>query len=108
MSSAGDGTNSWQSLLQPIEKAGHLNRVATLAEARRGFHAFSEATVALAQALRRADPEFARVKVFRCPMTKESFPDAPNRGEWIQLKAEVRNPWFGAEMLDCGSEVKPQ
>jgi hypothetical protein len=40
-------------------------------------------------------------------MTKDAFPSAPNRGEWIQLQPAIRNPWFGAEMLDCGSEVKP-
>jgi hypothetical protein len=41
-------------------------------------------------------------------MTKDAFPGAPSRADWIQLQPEVRNPWFGAEMLDCGSEVKPQ
>ncbi len=102
-----DGTNAWQSLLEPIEMAGHLNSVTKLTDARLGFHSFSEATVALARALRRADPEFARVKVFRCPMTKDAFPGAPNRGEWMQLQPQIHNPWFGAEMLDCGSEVKP-
>ncbi len=65
------------------------------------------AIVPLAQAARGGDKEFAAVKVFRCPMTKDAFPGAPNRADWIQLQSEVRNPWFGAEMLDCGSEVKP-
>jgi hypothetical protein len=40
-------------------------------------------------------------------MTKDAFPGAPNRADWIQLKPEIHNPWFGVEMLDCGSEVKP-
>ena len=102
-----EGTNAWQALLRPIEKVGHLSAAENLKAARKAFHPFSEATVALAQALRRADKEFASVKVFRCPMTKDSFPGAPNRADWLQLKPEVRNPWFGAEMLDCGSEVKP-
>ena len=102
-----EGTNAWQTLLSPVEKVGHLSGAATLQDARKAFHPLSEATVGLAQALRRADKDFAGVKVFRCPMTKDAFPGAPNRATWIQLKAEVRNPWFGAEMLDCGSEVKP-
>ena len=102
-----EGTNAWQALLSPVEKVGHLSGAATLQDARKAFHPLSEATVGLAQALRRADKDFAGVKVFRCPMTKDAFPGAPNRATWIQLKAEVRNPWFGAEMLDCGSEVKP-
>ncbi|NOS69400.1 MAG: efflux RND transporter periplasmic adaptor subunit [Verrucomicrobia bacterium] len=102
-----DRTNAWQALLKPVEKVGHLSAAENLKAARKAFHPFSEATVALAQALRRTDKEFASVKVFRCPMTKDAFPGAPNRADWIQLKPEVRNPWFGAEMIDCGSEVKP-
>jgi len=102
-----DGTNAWQALLQPIEKVGHLSNADNLKDARKAFHPFSEVTVALAQILRRSDSDFTTLKVFRCPMTKDAFPGAPNRADWIQLKAEVRNPWFGAEMIDCGSEVKP-
>ena len=100
-------TNAWQALLKPIGQAGHLHGFTSLTEARKQFHPLSEATVALAQAVRRADSAFAEVKVFRCPMTKNAFPGAPNRADWIQLKADVRNPYYGAEMLDCGSEVKP-
>lgn len=100
-------TNAWQALLKPIEQVGHLHDFTSLAGARKQFHPLSEAAVALAQAARRADQGFGDVKVFRCPMTKDAFPGAPNRADWIQLKADVRNPWFGAEMLDCGAEVKP-
>jgi Cu(I)/Ag(I) efflux system membrane fusion protein len=100
-------TTAWQALLKPIENAGHLGSAENLSDARKAFHRFSEAVVAFAQAARRADGGFASVKVFRCPMTKDAFLGAPNRAEWIQLKPEVRNPWFGKEMLDCGSEVKP-
>lgn len=102
-----DGTNAWQALLKPVAQSGHLHGATSLVEARRQFHPLSEAAVALAQALRRTDSEFANVKVFRCPMTKNAFPGAPSRADWIQLKAEVRNPYYGAEMLDCGAEVKP-
>ncbi len=100
-------TNAWQALVQPMEKVGHLSTAANLRAARAAFYQFSAAIVPLAQAARGGDKEFAAVKVFRCPMTKDAFPGAPNRADWIQLQPEVRNPWFGAEMLDCGSEVKP-
>jgi Cu(I)/Ag(I) efflux system membrane fusion protein len=100
-------TNAWQALVQPMEKVGHLSVAENLSAARQAFYQFSAAIVPLAQAARSGNKEFSNVRVFRCPMTKDAFPGAPNRAEWIQLKAEVRNPWFGTEMLDCGSEVKP-
>ena len=30
-----------------------------------------------------------------------------NAGRWIQADGALKNPFFGAEMLDCGTEVKP-
>jgi len=32
---------------------------------------------------------------------------APQPGFWIQTNSPLRNPYFGSEMLDCGSEVNP-
>jgi Cu(I)/Ag(I) efflux system membrane fusion protein len=97
----------WRELVRPLGTAGHLSNAADLKSARKAFHPLSVAAVALAQAVRRGDTAFADLKVFRCPMTKDAFPGAPRTAEWLQLKPEIRNPWFGAEMLDCGSEVKP-
>ena len=101
------GSEGWPALAKEVEAASHLAKVHDLKEARRAFYNFSTAVVALAQAARRGDNNLTAIKVFRCPMTQDAFPGAPNRGEWIQLQPEIRNPWFGAEMLDCGSEVKP-
>ena len=100
------GNESWLPLIKGVEAGSHLAKVPDLKEARRSFYPLSTATVALAQPARRSNNVFTELKVFRCPMTKDAFPGAPNRAEWIQLRPEVRNPWFGAEMLDCGSEVK--
>ncbi len=97
----------WHPLLESVEKTGHLGIAADLITARAAFHPFSDAVVALTKALRRGDVSFASLKVYRCPMTKDAFPGAPSRAEWMQLNAPVRNPFFGAEMLDCGAEVKP-
>lgn len=107
MNAFANSDQAWHPLLKAIEESGHLEKADDLKAARKAFHPFSNATVALAQALRRSDKEFASLKVFRCPMTKDAFPGAPNRAEWLQLQPAVRNPYFGAEMLDCGSEVKP-
>lgn len=98
---------AWHPLLKAIAEAGHLEKAGDLKAARKIFHPFSNAAVALAQALRRGEKEFASLKVFRCPMTKNAFAGAPNASEWIQLQPTLRNPYFGAAMLDCGSEVKP-
>lgn len=100
------GSETWLALAKQVEAASHLASVRDLKEARRSYYPLSTATVTLAQASRRNNGAFTELKVFRCPMTKDAFPGAPNRAEWIQLQPEVRNPWFGAEMLDCGSEVK--
>ena len=97
----------WQALAREVEATSHLIQAHTLKEARREFYPFSTATVALAQAARQSKSEVPGLKVFRCPMAKDAFPGAPDRGEWIQLQPEIHNPWFGREMLDCGSEVKP-
>lgn len=97
----------WHPLLKAIEESGHLEKADDLKAARKIFHPFSNAAVALAQALRRSEKEFASLKVFRCPMTKSAFEGAPKAAEWMQLQPSIRNPFFGAEMLDCGAEVKP-
>jgi len=97
----------WRTLVTPFDSVGHLAAAADLKSARKAFHPLSTAAVALAQSLRRQDAQFRSLKVFRCPMTKDAFPGAPRTAEWLQLKPEIHNPWFGAEMLDCGSEVKP-
>jgi len=74
-----------------------------LATARKTFLPLSEAVAAYALQVR---GHFPKVKVFRCPMTDEAGEGMPKNAKWIQLTAELRNPFFGHEMLDCGAEVK--
>ncbi|HEY1171756.1 MAG TPA: efflux RND transporter periplasmic adaptor subunit [Verrucomicrobiae bacterium] len=97
----------WRKLIDPIEKSGHLTNANDLAGARKVFHPFSVAVVDMTQALRRQESAFKQLKVFRCPMTKDAFEGAPRTADWIQLSPTLRNPYFGAEMLECGVEVKP-
>ncbi|MDP3071380.1 MAG: efflux RND transporter periplasmic adaptor subunit [Opitutaceae bacterium] len=40
------------------------------------------------------------LKVFECPMTPVN-----GKGRWVQRTAPIRNPFFGATMLECGDEV---
>jgi Cu(I)/Ag(I) efflux system membrane fusion protein len=77
-----------------------------LRAARKAYHAFSIPLVALAKELRSHATSFKDLKIFRCPMTAEAFEGAPARAEWMQLSSPLRNPWFGAEMLECGVEVR--
>ncbi|MBM3846801.1 MAG: DUF3347 domain-containing protein, partial [Verrucomicrobia bacterium] len=97
----------WRALALVAQEKSVFPAAADIKAARRQFHPFSQAAVSMALALRRAEKDFSELKVFRCPMTKDAFEGAPRRVEWIQLKDSVRNPYFGAEMLDCGAEVKP-
>lgn len=97
----------WASRVTPLTQSSPLEPAQDLAVARREFNRFMAYAVPVGQLLRATDPEFARLKVYRCPMTKTSFPGAPARAEWIQASGPMRNPYFGAEMPDCGTEVAP-
>ena len=80
---------------------------ADLEAARREFLPFSEALVAWGEALRRSDPNCARLKLYLCPMGKGIFPGAPAQARWVQLDGPIGNPWYGPRMIDCGSEIQP-
>lgn len=77
--------------------AGH-----DLLSARRGFQPFSQAVVAAAQKIRAGIPE---LKVFGCPMSEQAGEGFPKGARWVQLSSDIRNPYFGAEMLECGAEI---
>ncbi|HEU0010936.1 MAG TPA: hypothetical protein VFT34_14050, partial [Verrucomicrobiae bacterium] len=98
----------WRPLISSAESVAHVDSAVDLRAARKGFHPLSVAAVAFAKRLRAQEAEFGSIKVYRCPMTAESFPGAPAAAEWIQTAGPLRNPWFGAEMIECGAEVKPQ
>jgi hypothetical protein len=77
----------------------------SLAEARKWFLDQSRTSVELARWAHRAGWD-AGVRFFECPMVDRAIPSAPKRAGWLQKGAEVRNPFFGAEMIDCGLELK--
>ncbi len=85
-----------------------LPDAAALSEQRAAFYPLSEAAAEFALALRRESSGLDAVRVFACDMAKGNVPSAPKeRGHWIQFEADLRNPWWGAEMLECGAEVRP-
>ena len=93
--------------LKALSDARHLGDAVNIIAARKMFHAYSMAGVALMVPLRKGDKPVA-VEVFECPMVNQAVSGAPKKGRWLQLAGTtIRNPFFGAEMLDCGAPVKP-
>jgi len=101
-----ENSPAWQSLIAKVEAAGHLESASDLKAARKEFNALSNAVVEFAQRLRAQHSEFGSLKVYLCPMMKWAFPGAPPKGLWLQLEGPLRNPYFGVEMIDCGTEMK--
>jgi Cu(I)/Ag(I) efflux system membrane fusion protein len=94
-------------LLEDLQKSKHLHEAKTIAEARKEFLGFTLAGAAALQPLRKSQgvPAF---EVWECPMVNRAIEGAPKKGQWIQAAGrEIQNPFFGAEMLDCGNKVKP-
>jgi hypothetical protein len=72
--------------------AVQLTSAAELEDARDKFGALSEAIDTYMTGLRLTTPE--GVKVAICPMVNKP---------WLQAEADIRNPYYGKEMLTCGS-----
>lgn len=91
-----------------LAKLAQLPEAADLPAQRAAFYPLSEAAAEFALTLKREATGLENVRVFACDMAKGNVPNAPReRGQWIQLKTDLRNPWWGAEMLECGAEVRP-
>jgi Cu(I)/Ag(I) efflux system membrane fusion protein len=102
-----DNAPVWQPLLATVEANAHLEEAKDLKAARKAYYGLSAALVEFGQNLRAQGGEFASLKVYQCPMLKQAFPGAPQKGFWMQMEGPLRNPYFGAEMIDCGTEIKP-
>jgi membrane fusion protein, copper/silver efflux system len=71
---------------------------ADLTAARRQFEPFSTAVADLAQGARLH--ESAKLHVFQCSMTP-----VLGKARWLQRDSGTKNPFFGARMPRCGSEI---
>ena len=81
---------------------------ADLPAQRAAFYPLSEAAADFALALRREATGLETVRVFACDMARDNVPTAAReRGHWIQLQPDLHNPWWGAQMPECGAEVRP-
>lgn len=93
--------------LEALDKSRHFHGFDDIKSARTAFHKFSVAAVAVLEPLRKAGqtPEF---EIYECGMVDEAIPAVPKKARWIQTgKRPMANPFFGAEMLECGKEIKP-
>jgi len=113
---ADDDLIAYQRLLPALREAARAylatqpnNELATLTSAlvegdklktaRDAFEPFSTALADLARAahLHRSKME---LHIFQCPMTP-----VLGTGRWLSRSAELRNPFFGELMLECGEEI---
>jgi Cu(I)/Ag(I) efflux system membrane fusion protein len=93
--------------LDDLDKARHLHGFDDIKSARIAFHKFSVAATAALEPLRKAGqtPDF---QIYECGMVNEAIPNVPKKARWIQTSNRpLANPFFGAEMLECGKEIKP-
>jgi hypothetical protein len=98
-----DTGHPWQSLVQQVETAAPLPQARSLEDARKSFYPFTAGAVEFGKAARKQSDAFAFLKIYKCPMA----PKAGQTSFWLQLQGPLRNPFHGAEMPDCGSEVTP-
>ena len=92
--------------LDALDKARHFHGFDDLKSARTAFHKFSVAATAALEPLRKAGqtPNF---QIYECGMVDEAIPGVPKKARWIQTGGRaMTNPFFGAEMLECGKEIK--
>ena len=93
--------------LADLDDARHFHGFADLAAARKAYHRFAQAAAAVLEPLRKAEgmPAF---RVWECPMTDQALPGVPKKARWLQTgERPGGNPFFGAEMLECGKEIQP-
>ncbi len=93
--------------IEALEAARQFHGSDTIAQARSRFLRFSMAATDLLGQLRSC-AGFPDMQVWQCPMVNQAIPDAAAKGRWIQTgNRPIRNPYFGAEMLECGNQLEP-
>jgi Cu(I)/Ag(I) efflux system membrane fusion protein len=80
---------------------------ADLVQARQQFLPLAQMAAAAVRSWRAAVPELNAYRVYECPMVDQAWDGAPRRAQWLQRGPPLRNPYFGAEMLECGKEIAP-
>lgn len=76
--------------------AGELAKSSDIDAARQVFYPLSTAVIAMVRET--GNPDAASIGVAYCPMARSNL-----GAYWLQRPGPVRNPYYGAEMLACGS-----
>lgn len=93
--------------IEALESARHFHGSDTIAQARARFLRFTMAATDLLGPLR-GRANFPNMQVWQCPMVNQAVPGAAAKGRWIQTgNRPGRNPFFGADMIDCGVKIEP-
>ena len=87
--------------LETLARKVKESRATSLDEARKEFLPLSMAVVQTVEAHRKQGHDVG-VKIYKCPM----YPRAGQNAFWVQSEGPLRNPFYGSEMLECGTEVK--
>lgn len=99
------GREELADMVAHVNEARHLHGAADLAAARKMFHPFSNSTAKLLE-LASPNLDANAFDIFECPMVDRAIPGVPKKGRWIQASGRaITNPYFGADMLDCGVKV---
>ncbi|MDB6077322.1 MAG: cusB 1 [Akkermansiaceae bacterium] len=93
--------------LEALDSAKHFHGFKDLTTARVAFYRFTSASSEVLEPLRKL-PTAPAFHLWECPMVSDAVPEAGKPGRWFQLGDRPHhNPYFGAEMLDCGDEIQP-
>ncbi|NTD99158.1 DUF3347 domain-containing protein [Agrobacterium tumefaciens] len=76
------------------EIAGKIASSGNLVDQRKGFTILSSDLIAL---MKSAEIEKGTIFVQHCPMANKG-----DGGDWLSTEKEIRNPYYGKEMLECG------
>ncbi len=76
------------------EIAGKIAASSDLIDQRKGFTTLSADLIAL---MKSAEIEKGTIYVQHCPMANKG-----DGGDWLSTAKEIKNPYYGDEMLECG------
>lgn len=94
----GESHNTWMKYSGALTNAlRHVEHYKTIDEVRKAFQQTSAAMIGLTRAF---NPYSKPLYLQYCPMA-----DGNKGADWLSLDKEIKNPYFGAAMLNCG-EIK--